>query len=221
MSRPERPVGGPFASSHPGRWIGLLGFVILVLITINTIVTPSNGLAGLAPGTPLPPFAAPLASGNLEGAVNVAASANDGLARHAACTVRGPQILNICQLYEQGPVVLALFIDGSSCEKVLGEMQTLVAGYPTVRFAAVALKGSRSSVRALIRSHHLTFPVGLDPEGVLPVLYKMASCPQLTFAYRGGVVQSKALLSTPSPAQLRARVARLVAAQTGRGGGAG
>jgi hypothetical protein len=219
MSRPERAIGGPFASSHPGRWIGLLGFVILVLITVNTVLTPSNGLTGLAPGTPLPPFAAPLASGDLEGAVNVAARANDGLARHAACTVRGPQVLNVCQLYEQGPVVLALFIDASACDRVLGEMQALAAGYPTVRFAAVAIKGSRSSVRALVRSHHLTFPVALDPEGVLPVLYKMATCPQLTFARRGGVVQSKALLTTPSPAQLRARVAQLVASEAGGGGG--
>jgi hypothetical protein len=207
--------------SHGGRWVGVLAIVILVLITINTIVTPSNGLAGIAPGKYMPPFAAPLATGDLQGSVNVATHPNDGPAKHAACTVRGPQILNICQLYEQGPVVLALFIDGSACDEVLSEMQALVrAGgqrFSGVRFAAVALKGERSSLRALVRSDGLTFPVGVDSEGVLPGLYAMASCPQITFAYPGGVVQSKALLTTPSPAVLRRRVGELVAASLARG----
>ena len=194
--------------------------MILILITVNTILTPSNGLAGIAPGRPLPPFAAPLATGDLQGSVNVAAHPNEDPAKHAACTVRGPRILNICQLYEQGPVVLALFVDASACDGVLGEMQALVgrAGrFSGVRFAAVAIKGERASLRALVRSRGLTFPVGVDSEGELPALYAMASCPQVTFAYPGGVVQSKALLTTPSPAVLRRRVSELVAAAVARG----
>jgi hypothetical protein len=220
MSLPERRAG-LFASRHQGRWIGVLAIVILILITINTIVTPSNGLAGIAPGKRLPPFAAPLATGDLQGSVNVATHPHDGPAKHAACTVRGPQVLNICQLYQQGPVVLALFVEGSACDGVLGEMQALVrAGgrrFSGVRFAAVAIKGERSVLRALVRSERLTFPVGNDPEGVLPGLYAMASCPQITFAYPGGVVQSKALLTTPSPAVLRRRVGELVSASVARG----
>ncbi len=222
MSPPERH-GGLFAAQRQGRWIGLLAIVILILITVNTIVTPSNGLAGIKPGTPLPPFAAPLATGDLQGSVNVATHPNEGPAKRAACTVRGPRILNICQLYEQGPVVLALFIDDSACDGVLGEMQALVrAGghrFSGVRFAAVAIKGERASLRALVRSRGLTFPVGVDSEGDLPGLYAMASCPQITFAYPGGVVQSKALLTTPSLALLRRRVSELVAAAVARGWG--
>jgi hypothetical protein len=206
-----------FSQQRHGRWIGVLAIVILILITVNTIVTPSNGLAGIAPGRPLPPFAAPLATGNLQGSVNAAAHPNEDPAKHAACTVRGPRILNICQLYEQGPVVLALFVDASACDGVLGEMQALVPQFPGVRFAAVAIKGERASLRALVRSRGLTFPVGVDSEGELPALYAMASCPQITFAYPGGVVQSKALLTTPSPAVLRQRVSELVAATAARG----
>jgi hypothetical protein len=191
--------------------------VILILITINTILTPSNGLAGIAPGRPLPPFAAPLATSDLQGPVNVATHPDEGLAKRAACTVRGPRILNICQLYEQGPVVLALFVDASACDGVLGEMQALVSRFPGVRFAAVAIRGELASLRALVRSRGLTFPVGVDSEGELPGLYAMASCPQITFAYPGGVVQSKALLTTPSSAVLRKRVSELVAAAAARG----
>ncbi len=51
-------------------------------------------------------------------------------------------------------------------------------------------------------------------------LYKVYSCPQVDFAYRGGVVQSRALLASPSLAGLRARVAELVAASRAREGSA-
>jgi peroxiredoxin len=201
------------APPHYGRWVGVLALVILALITLNTILTPSNGLAGLAPGTQMPPFAVPLATGDLQGAANIATHPNEGAAgKRPACTVRGPRILNICELYEQGPVVLALFVDASACTGVLDELQALVPEFPEVRFAAVSIKGDRSQLRALVRSHGLSFPIGVDSEGTLPVLYKMASCPQVTFASRGGVVQSKALLVRPPLAVLRARVSELVAA---------
>jgi hypothetical protein len=214
--RSGRPA--PFVAPRYGRWVGVLALVILALITLNTILTPSNGLTGIAPGARMPPFAAPLATGDLQGAVNVATRPNDGFAgKRPACTVRGPRILNICQLYEQGPVVLALFVDEGGCSEIIEDMQTLVPEFPGVRFAGVAIKGERAQLRALVRSHGLSFPIGVDDEGVLVALYKVATCPQVTFAYPGGVVQSKALLTTPSLATLRARVGELVAAARARG----
>jgi hypothetical protein len=210
-SRFERPVG--HTTPHYGRWVGVLALVILALITLNTVLTPSNGLAGLPPGAHMPPFAVPLATGNLPGDANIATHPNDGSAgRRPACMVRGPRILNICQLYEQGPVVLALFVDGGSCPGILDDMQALAPQFPGVRFAGVSIKGERPQLRELVRSHGLSFPIGIDSDGVLPALYKAATCPQVTFAYPGGVVQSKALLVRPSLAVLRARVSRLVAA---------
>ena len=50
-----------------------------------------------------------------------------------ACAVRGPQILNVCQLYDAGPVVLALFVDAGSCADILGDMQAMIAGGRDVR----------------------------------------------------------------------------------------
>jgi hypothetical protein len=208
MSQPDR---------HYGRWVGALALVILALITLNTVLTKPIGAAGLAPGAQLPPFAVPLATGDLQGAANVATRANDGEAKRPACAVRGPRILNICQLYEGGPVVLALFVDASSCAQVLGEMQALVPVFPGVRFAAVSIKGERTELRTLIRRGGLGFPVGVDPYGTLVPLFKVASCPQVTFAYPGGVVQSKALLVRPPLAALRARVSELVAGSRARG----
>ncbi len=221
MSPSERPAGGAglYSSARYGRWVGALALVILGLITLNTILTPSNGAVGLAPGERLPPFAVPLASGNLQGAADVATHPNDGSAgRVPACAERGPQILNICQLYERSPVVLVLFVDSGGCEAVLGDLQTLAPSFPGVRFAAVSIKGDRGQLRALARSHGLSgVPIGIDNEGVLAALYKLSTCPQLTFAYPGGVVQSKALLYRPPLATLRARLEELVAGARARG----
>ena len=203
-----------------GRYVALLAIVIVVGITINTISTKPNGGAGVPPGAQLPPFAAPLALGNLTGDVNVATHADEGAAGAVpACSVRGPQVLNICQLYEHGPVVLALFVDSGSCPVVLSDMQALTHEFPQVSFAAVAIKGGTSGVRELIRSRGLTFPVGLDRDGALAALYKVASCPQLTFAQRGGAAQGHAMLDRPTRAELRARVKELLAESASGTGG--
>ncbi len=227
---PERPAAraaaehdepsphGPSRAPSYGRYVGLLGILILVLITINTIVTKPNGASGIVPGQPLAPFAVPLALGKLTGDANVATAAGQGAAGAVpACSVRGPQILNICQQYEQGPVVLALFVDGGSCTAVLSDMQALAPAFPGVRFAAVSIKGERAALRKLIASKGLTLPVGIDADGALAALYRLASCPQVSFAYPGGIVQSPALLITPSLATLHMRVAELVAASKARG----
>jgi hypothetical protein len=196
----------------------MLGVLILILITINTLLTKPNGATGIAPGRPLAPFAVPLVLGGLSGDANVATHADQGASgRVPACTVRGARVLNVCQLYEQGPVVLALFVDAGSCPAILSDMQSLAPSFPGVQFAGVAIRGQRGALRRLMRTRHLTLPVGIDRDGALAALYKVASCPQVTFAYPGGVVQSKPLLTRPSYATLRDRVSELVAAAQARG----
>ncbi|HEX3509609.1 MAG TPA: hypothetical protein VHT27_00780 [Solirubrobacteraceae bacterium] len=233
MSPPERPdpgehsfeddlpPGRPEPVAQPqrlGRWVGALVVLILVLILINTIVTKPNGSSGVPPGRTLPPFAVPLALASLQGAADVATRPNEGNAgKVPACELRGPQILNVCEQYEHAPLVLALFVDNGGCTGVLGKMQALSTQFPGVHFAAVALRGSRASLRSLVRKRGLTFPVGYDEEGTLAALYSVATCPQLSFALPGGVVHSRALLEDPSPATLRKRVEALVAAAVAGG----
>ncbi|HWX45424.1 MAG TPA: redoxin domain-containing protein [Solirubrobacteraceae bacterium] len=221
MSWPEPPSWPSPVRPHApryGRWVGVLALVILGLITLNTLLTKPNGGAGIGPGARLAPFAVPLVGSDLLGAADVATHPNDGSAgKHPACAVRGPRILNICQLYERGPVVLVLFVDGGGCEQVLGDLQTLAPSFPGVQFAAVSIKGDRGQLRTLVRSRGLGYPVGIDEEGTLAALYKLSTCPQVSFVYPGGVVQSKPLLDRPPLATLRARVSELVAAARARG----
>jgi len=63
----------------------------------------------------------------------------------------------------------------------------------------------------------LSIPIGVDRDGVLVGLYKVASCPQVSFALPGGLVQSSALLHRPPISVLRARVSELQAAARVRG----
>src|ERR1700730_12083746 len=91
MSTPE-----PASPPRYGRYVGLLALVIVALITVNTIVTKPNGDKGIDPARPLPPFAVPLALGNLVGDADIATTADQGAAgRVPACQERGPQILNV------------------------------------------------------------------------------------------------------------------------------
>jgi hypothetical protein len=203
--------------SRYGLYVGLIGLAVLVPVAIDALLAKPNSPAGIAPGHRLVAFAVPLVLGSMEGDADIATRPNQGVdGRVPACSERGAQILNVCQLYEQGPVVLALFVDEDSCTAVLSEMQALVPAFPTVRFAAVAIEGNREQLRRLVRSRGLTLPVGVDNDGVLASLYKVFSCPQVNFAYPGGAVQSKALLGGPSLASLRARVSALVAASRAR-----
>lgn len=219
MKPPEQPSASPTPQRY-GRYVGLLGIVLLALITLNTLLTKPNGSAGIAPGQPLAPFAVPLAEDDVHGDADIATHANDGEAgKVPACSERGTGILNICELYEQGPVVLALFVDQGGCQEVVEQLQRLAGQFPSVRFAAVAIEGNsshfdalRASLRTLIRSERLTIPVGIDSDGVLASLYKVASCPQVNFAYQGGVVQSRALLGSASAGTLHKRIQQLLAA---------
>lgn len=226
MSPPERrppsPAGSALSAAETsrryGRYVVAIGLALVALIVADTLLKAPRGADGIVPGERIPPFAAPLVTGTLEGDANVATHANEGSAgRLPACSVRGSQVLNVCAPHERAPLVLALFVDGGSCPAVLDEMQALAPAFPGVRFAAVSIKGERGALRRLVATHGLRFPVGFDRDGVLTVLYKVSSCPQVNFVYPGGAVQSRAMLATPSPVALRTRVQALVAGSRARG----
>ena len=174
-------------SRRPG-WIVAAAFAAaLAWIAWNTVRTEGPGGAGLRAGQRLPPFAAPLASSSLEGDATVRRSAGGG--HPAACSVRGPRILNSCELAEQGPVVLGFFIARSPrCTRTIDELDGLRTRYPRVRFAAVAILGERADVTADVRRRGWTLPVGWDRDGAVVNAYAVSGCPYVSFARRGGAV---------------------------------
>jgi hypothetical protein len=192
--KPPEPV--PPAGRSTVTWIvGVAVVIALAYITLNTLRTDAPGSRGIEAGEPLPPFAAPLATSRLEGDANLATERGQGQqGSRPACEVRGPDIVNSCQLAERGPVVLAFVAARSQqCDRQVDELQRVASSYPDVSFAAVAIRGDRDELRRTIRRRGWTIPVAYDHDGGVANAYAVAVCPTITFARKGGEVQGTSL----------------------------
>jgi hypothetical protein len=175
-----------------GWFLGVVVFAVLVYVSVNTLRSDGVSSRGLKVGTTVPPFAAPLALGDVDGDVNVARKPGQGAAGdRPACGVRGPGIVNSCQLAERGPFVVAFMATrGAHCRRELDRLQRVGARHRGVQIVAVSIRGDRGDLRALVRAHGWRFPVAWDRDGILANLYGVAVCPQITYALPGGVVQA-------------------------------
>jgi hypothetical protein len=192
----RRPTTAPPPPSAGGgmRYLWVVGAAAIVLVLVLLVTTirhgTERGARGVPVGAVMPPFAVPTVLGPIDGDANIATRAGEGQAgKRAACTVRGPGILNGCALREAGPVVLAFFaIRSRECIAQLDAMQQVRGQLPGVQLAAIAIRGDRGDLRKLARRHRWSFPVGYDRDGALSNAYHVQVCPQMTFARRGGRV---------------------------------
>jgi peroxiredoxin len=215
---PRRSVPRPPGAGRYRWFTGIVVVLALGWISLNTLRTDGIDSTGLKTGERLPPFAAPLALSDLKGDVNFAVRPDSGDAgARPACEVRGPDVLNVCELAERGPVVLVfLATRGGDCTAELDRLETVRRDFPGVQVAAVSIKGDRGALGRLIREHGWRFPVGYDADGVLANVYGVAVCPQVIYAYPGGVVRGT-VIGEESEAAIRGRFERLVAASRERG----
>jgi peroxiredoxin len=166
--------------------IGIFGLVLVIAISVNQFASHGIGTTGVPAGHRLHFFAAPLANSSLVGDANL--NPPCAAARH------DPRALNICLDVKREPLVLAFFVTGSGqCRRQVDALQALSRRFSAraVRFAAIAVHGSRSDTAALIRRHHWTIPVAYDRDGSVGALYGVAICPMLELAYRGGTVSDR------------------------------
>jgi peroxiredoxin len=197
----------------------VIALVAIAYVTLNTVRHPGPGSRGPTPGKPLPPFAVPLALSRIDKDANIAARAARGAGgSRPACEVRGRDVLNVCDLARDAPLVLAFFVTrgGEQCRRELDLMQAVGARYAGVRFAAVSIRGDRSALRRLVRAHRWSFPVGYDRDGAVANLYGVAVCPTVTFAYPGRVVMATSL-GFLDAGRLAAALGRLVSGARARG----
>ena len=172
-----------------GLIVGVLAVAVLAYISYNSLTTEGPGARGVAEGRELPPFAVPLALSDLEGDANVS---------ERACGVRGPDVLNVCELAERGPVVLAFFAEPAErCDDEIDVLDRVRARHPRVQFAAVAIRGDRDELRRRVRERGWRLPVGHDRDGAVANAYAIAVCPTITFAARGGEIRTTAFGSQP------------------------
>jgi hypothetical protein len=179
-----------------GGWlVGVVGVVVLAYITLNSLRTEGAGSRGLEAGTRLPPFAMPLAGSRSDADANIATRPESGpQGARPACEVRGPEILNACELAERGPVVLAFLATRSGrCAEQVDVLDQIAPRHPGVQFAAVSIRGDHEALRRTVRERGWQLPVGYDHDGAVANLYHVAVCPTVTFAARGGEVAGTAL----------------------------
>jgi hypothetical protein len=185
---------------RPGLIAGVVALAVIAYITYNSIVTEGPGSRGVEPGRELPAFAVPLAQSDLTGPANLTEN---------ACEVRGEDVLNVCELAERGPVVLAFFAEPMErCVEQIDVLDRVRARFPDVQFAAVAILGDRDDLRARVRERGWQLPVGHDEDGAVVNAYAVAVCPQITFAHRGGEVV-ETTFGSQDEAQLAAVIGEL------------
>ena len=197
--------------------IALLALVVLIAwVGLNTANTTGIPTTGLARGKVVPPFAAPLAASRVGGDVNVASKRGQGAAgKVPACSVRGPGILNSCDLLRGHPAVLAFFTIGQDrCLRQLDTLQRVRARHPRIAFAAIALGGDRDRLRALLADRRYAFPVAYDRDSVLANIFGIAVCPLVTFVDERGRVAATGV-GEQSPTDLERRLAALEAGASG------
>jgi len=193
---------------RPGVLIVVFIGAALLFITFNTITTESEGSKGLEAGEALPPFAMPLSTSSCRGRcdANVATGSGQGAAgARPACEVRGPEVLNVCELREQGPFVLAfVFHPVDRCREQLPALERVAARHRGVRFRVVAVRADAEDARGL----QSNLPVGYDHDGAVANEYAVVVCPTITYVARDGRVVGSSV-GSQSEAQLDSWVRRL------------
>ena len=182
-------------------WIaGVVLVVVLLYVTLNSLTTEGPGSKGVGVGMEVPPFAAPLALADLtcedgedgECDANVLVRESDGVPK--ACDVRGPDILNSCELVEKGPLVLGFLVAPSTkCIDQIDLLDRLRPRFPEVQFAAVAIRGDHDELNGIIRERGWKLPVAYDHDGAIANAFAVAVCPTITFADTGGAVRKTTL----------------------------
>lgn len=189
--------------------------VAVVAAAVNSLPNAGRGLEGPEPGSVLPDFAAPSAEGGSDADANVrqGSGGSEEEGPVAACSVQGPEVVNICDLRRR-PVVLTFVAAG--CEEALEAVDRVRRGFPGVSFVGVISGSSRDEVGDLGADGGWSFPVALDPDTAVFNLYRAADCPTTVTATAGGEVV-ETYNGPLDEAELRAAVERVA---TARGEGA-
>jgi peroxiredoxin len=169
--------------------IGVIGLVVIVVVSVLQLLTHGRETIGVAPGHRLHLFAAPLATSTLRGDPNP----------HPACTLarHDPRALNLCLLAARHPIVVSFFVPSApACVRQVSALQTLSKRYPTVAFVAVAISAGQAVTARVVRRRRWTIPVAYDRDGTVQQLYGVVACPFVELAARGGIVRRR-LIGNP------------------------
>jgi peroxiredoxin len=178
--------------------VGVVFLAALVFAGLNAISNEGAAVTGLALGEPFPRFAAPAATGTLDGDANIAPNDEGpgGDRRTPACQVPGPrqQVIRICDFFDRPIVMVAWFTRGcGACERQLDLVERVRSRFPGVHFIGLDIADSRKHAASVVRRNGWRFPMAVDPDGAVSGLYGVGVGPMTFFAYPGGIAMSTAI----------------------------
>lgn len=218
--RPEsdaapRPPEGP-RRSPANRYAWVVAILMLmgvgVLLITTAIPNSGHGLRGPKRGTIVPDFAAPLATGNIDGDANVCQKdreCNDRTGDVPACEVRSEEVFNVCEARKRPLVLTFLVTEGADCEPQVDRVERMRRDFPAVNFAAVVNGNDRADVERIARRRGWRLPVAVAEDAAVVNLYRVGVCPTTIFAEAGGRVR-RTRLGNLTERELRAEVRKLL-----------
>jgi hypothetical protein len=211
----QRPPEVP----RPGnRYAWLVGILMLmglgVLLLTTALPNTGEGVRGPSPGDRLPKFAAPLASGHLEGQANVCQHrpCPRSAGRLPACEVPSAEAVNLCRLRRRPLVLTFVVTRGADCEPQVDRVERVKGDFPGVSFAVLMSGNERADAERIASRRGWTEPVAVDEDGAVVNLYGVGVCPTTVFSLRGGRVFQTAL-GNLTESQLRSRLRQLLRRQ--------
>jgi hypothetical protein len=191
------------------RYSIAVGLIFLALIAVATVHTLTGGggedtlgLDKQPPRWPLPEFAVPAASGQLEGDANIyqddcgssSLPCSEHPPRVPACQIATAGAIRVCDLFDRPLVISFWFGTENRCERQQGVVSSVAERYRgRVNFLSLDVLDSRESVGELVREQGWQMPVGFDRDGAVAALYRIALCPTFAYAYPGGTLQSASI----------------------------
>jgi hypothetical protein len=208
----EKSPGPPRPAGRYTWVVGVAALFVVVVVAFNSLPNAGRGYRGPREGERVPVFATPLVTADLEGDTNIKQDSKDKAAENdtPACSVRGPEVFNLCELFAEKPLVLVIAAASEECERELAAAAQLSTAMGEVQFAATITAGSRGEARAVVEEAGIDFPVGWDePPPILFNLYRVAFC-STAFVERGGTLREFQANNPLTAAELRAGAERLV-----------
>ncbi len=198
----------PKPSSAYSWVVGIAFLLLIIVVGLNSLPNAGEGIKGPKPGSILPAFAAPLATGTVDADANVKANGKEP-GHTLACDVHIPSALNGCDLRRSPSVIVFAGTRGANCLPGFDRIEQVRASFPQVAFAGILIRMNRSDASQTVRQGGWHFPIAFDRDGELTNVYGIGVCPATVFARRGGrVVVTR--LGTLTAAQLRAQIRRIL-----------
>jgi len=209
-ARQEEPEEPPRRVNPYVIFVGLALLVLVVVAVVNSAGgREGSSIRGPARGALLLPFAAPLATGTLEGDANINPGPGRAEGVRPACEVRGPDVVNLCALRRR-PLVLTFVVRRQTeCEPQLDVVERVRRAMPSVQFVAVVSGEGRAAVEEAQRRRGWRFPVAVDQDGAVVNLNRITVCPTTSFVRPGGRVR-ETKIGLLSERELRAAARALV-----------